>query len=155
MDASMLRNLFCEYDAHKEAIYDRAAGRFLNKVRQDLEDRYDNDEWAEFVGCKQLGISLVDIDKSFKEFNYSFGWILKGETLQENYKMETFHEIFWSCSISSLMNEWECCGLTGRGILLQHLLPLWRLCKGKDSRCTISKEIMKIETKNKLKHLTV
>lgn len=142
MDANVLQSLFCECDAHKEEIYDRAADRFLNEVHKALSEQYDNDEWAEFVGCTQLGISLQMVDKSFREFVYSFGWILKGETLEKDYEMQTFEEFL----AEAKWNEgyYECCGYQDEDIATNLQLFVKALQRkkfevyyDKDGRCLI------------------
>lgn len=116
MDVNVLRDLFSEYNAHKEEILDKAADRFISKVRKDLEERYDSDRWAEFIGCTQLGISIEEIDKSFKDFKYHFGWILKGETLAQDYEMHIFNTFFFGCQMGSIRKKCECSGYQGKEI---------------------------------------
>lgn len=142
MDANVLQNFFCECDAHKGEIYDRAADRFLSEVYGELRNRYNNDEWAEFVGCTQLGISLQEVDPSFKEFMYSFNWILKGETLKKGYKMQTFEEFLAEAKWGE--EYYECCGYQDKDIATNLQLFVKALQRkkfevyyDKDGRCLI------------------
>lgn len=118
MNANTLRNLFSEYNAHKEEIYDKRVDSFIGQVRQELAEIYEQGTWITFAECTQLGISLYNMNRSFKKFQYSFGWVLVRETLKEDYEKPTFEEFF--SNVDWDKDHYECCGFQDKEII--HLL---------------------------------
>ena len=70
MEAKDLLELINTYNSRKKELFDHCAELFISKVRNELEEIYNQGNWTRMLDITQLVISITELSKNFQEINY-------------------------------------------------------------------------------------
>lgn len=95
MQAKNLAEIIKSYNSHKDDIFDHCVDLFISQVQNSIEEIYNNGNWTLMVDVTQLGISLKNMSRDFRGFEFDIlsGYLMRfGSTVHDEFGFPTFQE---------------------------------------------------------------